>query len=401
MPVNITYMGTKKDLAPLVAQVIRQCQQGILLDAFAGMCSVAEQVGVARQIWTNDIQVFASEVGAALFASRDEPLGPLTTADIHFDAFERHRSRLAKRYAALVDAEDAVLECGSFSAFTRCRGRLSRLVTAHQQFARCRDRELFTTTYPDTYFGVRQAIEADAIIAAIATNRRLARTTDDHKRWFTIALGRALLKIANSTGHFAQFLSPKSYSYERFLRQRRRSLWTEWLFSVGELQPVGTADWRKHNRSFNEDSLALLPTLATAKHRPALIYADPPYTDDQYSRFYHIFETLMLYDYPTVFGAGRYRSRRYQTPFSQKAQAVPAFDRLARSAATTGADFVLSYPSNGLIHQAGSDPKDILRRHFRTVERCHSIPYSHSTFGASKGAAQSKVTELIYLARTS
>jgi adenine-specific DNA-methyltransferase len=401
MPVNITYMGTKKGLAPLVAEVIRQCQQGVLLDAFAGMCSVAEQVAVTRQIWTNDVQVFAAEVGTALFASRDEPLGALITADMHFAAFERHRSRLAKRHVALVDAEDALLECDCFSAFTRCRVRLSRFVTAQQQVGRRRNRELFTTIYPDTYFGVHQAIEADSIITAIASNHRLGRTTDDHKRWLTIALGRALLKIANSTGHFAQFLSPKPSSYERFLRQRRRSLWAEWLFSIGELHPVGTADWRQRNRSFNEDSLALLPKLATAKHRPAVIYADPPYTDDQYSRFYHIFETLVLYDYPAVSGAGRYRSHRHQTSFSQKAQAVRAFEGLAQSAANTGADLVLSYPSNGLIHQVGGDPKDILREYFRTVECCHSIQCSHSTFGASKGPAQSNVTELIYLAKTS
>ena len=32
------------------------------------------------------------------------------------------------------------------------------------------------------------------------------------------------------------------------------------------------------------------------KQRPAIIYADPPYTDDQYSRFYHLYETALLYD---------------------------------------------------------------------------------------------------------
>jgi adenine-specific DNA-methyltransferase len=353
MPVNITYMGTKKELAPLVADVIRQCQSGLLLDAFAGMCSVAEQVGTSRQIWTNDIQVFASEVGTALFASRDEPLDPLRTADLHFGAFDQHRAILSKRYALVLDAEGALLECDTFTAFSRRRNTLTKLLTAQRQTRSRRHHELFTTIYPDTYFGVRQAIEADAIIAAMAMTYRLGRTSDDHKRWLTIALGRALLKIANSTGHFAQYLTPKASTYERFLRQRRRSLWSEWLFSTGEVQPVGTVDWRQRNRSFNEDSLVLLPTIARTRRRPAVIYADPPYTDDQYSRFYHVFETLMRYDYPAVFGAGRYRSDRYQTPFSQKAQAAPALEKLAREAAKTGADLVLSYPSNGLVHQAG------------------------------------------------
>src|ERR1017187_1005822 len=107
MPVNISYMGTKKDLAPLVAEVVAQCQRGVLLDAFAGMCSVAEEVGTRRQIWTNDIQVFASEVGTALFASHDEPLCPLRIAELHLPAFAQHHDRLSQRYAALLKAEDA------------------------------------------------------------------------------------------------------------------------------------------------------------------------------------------------------------------------------------------------------------------------------------------------------
>jgi adenine-specific DNA methylase len=131
MPVNITYMGTKKELAPLVADVIRQCQSGLLLDVFAGMCSVAEQVGTSRQIWTNDIQMFASEVGTALFASRDEPLDTLRTADLHFGAFDQHRAILSKRYALLLDAEDALLECDTFTAFSRRRVKEFRNTASH------------------------------------------------------------------------------------------------------------------------------------------------------------------------------------------------------------------------------------------------------------------------------
>jgi adenine-specific DNA-methyltransferase len=240
----------------------------------------------------------------------------------------------------------------------------------------------------------------DALIHAIATAHQAGHTSADQKRWLLIALGRALLKVSNSTGHFAQYLTPKAASYKRFLRQRRRSLWCEWLFSIGELQAVGTTDWRARNKSFNEDSLVLLPKLARAQYRPAVIYADPPYTDDQYSRFYHIFETLMHYDYPPVVGAGRYRKDRYQTPFSQKAQSASALERLAIAAAMAGSDLVLSYPTNGLIHQTGIYPKALLQKYFRTVECCHAISCSHSTFGASKGPAQTNVTEFVYLART-
>lgn len=54
-------------------------------------------------------------------------------------------------------------------------------------------------------------------------------------------------------------------------------------------------------------------------------YLDPPYTIDHYSRFYHVLETLVAYDYPeleekTFHGKkylmnGRYRNDRVQSNY--------------------------------------------------------------------------------------
>jgi adenine-specific DNA-methyltransferase len=81
MGVNISYMGTKVNLAPAVAEVIQHGRWGVLLDAFSGMCSVEEAVGTQRQVWNNDVQVFAAEVARAVFTSVDEPMNPLTAAN--------------------------------------------------------------------------------------------------------------------------------------------------------------------------------------------------------------------------------------------------------------------------------------------------------------------------------
>ena len=81
MGVEITYMGTKRALAPAVADVIGQAQTGTLLDAFSGMCAVGEAVGPRRVVWNNDVQVFASEVAKALFMSQKPPMSPLEFGD--------------------------------------------------------------------------------------------------------------------------------------------------------------------------------------------------------------------------------------------------------------------------------------------------------------------------------
>ena len=398
MGVNISYMGTKKELAPAVSEVIQQAQSGILLDAFAGMCSVGEQVASERQIWSNDIQVFASEIARALFTSRDEPPSAIHAANLHYDCFELHRLALSKICRSPLAIEMAMVEVSSFRAFQKHSALLSKCLAADAHLLRPKQNNLFTKTYANTYFGLQQAIDADAIIKSMSRSAADGRISLDQKRWLTIALGRALLKVANSTGHFAQYLKPKSRSFKRYQTLRRRSLWAEWLFSIGELQAIGTSEWRMDNRVFNEDSLLLLPKLRRSRTRPAVVYADPPYTDDQYSRYYHLLDTLVLYDYPEVTGVGLYRAQRFSTPFSLKSKTVAAFESLVRTCASMDADLVLSYPNNGLMHEVGAEPRVILKKHYRKVECCRSLPHRHSTFGASKGPAQSSVTELIYLA---
>jgi adenine-specific DNA-methyltransferase len=401
MSVNISYMGTKKDLAPIVAEVIDQAQAGIMLDAFSGMCSVGEAVGVKRQVWANDIQVFSSEVATALFTSQDEPPRPTYIADILFDEFEKKCHILTIPFRCSLEAEERLLGCDNFETFTRIRMNLTEALNNDiERFPKNpSNQNLFVTTYADSFFGVSQAIEIDAIIYSIDNSRKIGSITVDQRRWLIISLGRALLKVANSTGHFAQFLKPKQSTFKNFIKLRKRKLWAEWLSSTEEMSAVGSFEWRKNNKTFNQDCLNLLPQIARSFPRPSVIYADPPYTDDQYSRYYHLLETLVLYDYPSVTSAGLYRSDRFRSPFSIKTQAISSLDKLIGDTAAVGADLVLSYPTNGLVYEAGGNPDDLLRKYFRKVERCCAVPYSHSTFGASKGAARASVTEQIYLAR--
>jgi adenine-specific DNA-methyltransferase len=400
MGVNITYMGTKRALASAVGEVIQRAQPGTLLDAFSGMCAVGEAVGDSRQIWNNDIQIFASSVARAVFVSRDPPLSPLDCGDLHFPRFKLQRDLLLRCFSKSIDAEADMIAATSYAAFEKKLAKLARTLPKEITEFRLRSPHLFAKTYAGNYFGVRQAIEVDAIVAALCDAKSKKRITADEFRWGTIALGRALLKVANSTGHFAQYLKPKPDNFRRYLSLRQRSLWAEWLSSLASLSPVGTAEWRKGNKAFNQDSLSLIPRLKRGGADVSVIYADPPYTDDQYSRYYHIFETLCLYDYPQVFGAGLYRADRFQTPFSVKSKASKALEQFIKRCAATGADLVLSYPTNGLVTESGIEVRSVLRRHFKRVEICHSMAHKHSTFGASKGPAKAAATELIYLARS-
>lgn len=80
-------MGTKRDLTTFVSAVIADCQAGPILDVFSGMCSVGETIAPCRQVWTNDVQVFAHEVAKALFTSQEYPLRSQAVADLYYEDY--------------------------------------------------------------------------------------------------------------------------------------------------------------------------------------------------------------------------------------------------------------------------------------------------------------------------
>ena len=86
-------------------------------------------------------------------------------------------------------------------------------------------------------------------------------------------------KIANTVGHYdAYFKKPP-------VRNN---------FHIRPIQPVPI----KSLSIFREDS-----NLLAKKIRADIVYIDPPYNSRQYSRFYHVLETLVKWDNPPLYGA--------------------------------------------------------------------------------------------------
>jgi len=258
---------------------------------------------------------------------------------------------------------------------------------------------MFSITYSGGYFGIQQSIQIDSINYALRTLRDRGIISEDQSRWLMLALCLVLKKVATTTGHFAQFLSPKSNNLKRYISQRRRSIWYEWLSVIDEMEPYGTKHWRKGNRVFNVDALSLLQSLRNQNKRPTVIYADPPYSRDQYSRFYHIYETLIKYDYPLAIGKGRYRPDRFRTPFSTKSKVVDAFKALIRLSANVGSQLILSYPEKGILHSVGENARQLLKEEYSKVEIAEVIEHHHSSLGGSTGVDKYPIKELIYIAR--
>ena len=162
------------------------------------------------------------------------------------------------------------------------------------------------------------------------------------------------------------------------------------------LRPLGEAGWRRQNRAYRSDVATLLQRIRDVA---SVIYADPPYTSDHYSRYYHLWETLLLYDYPEPSGKGQYRPNRFVSQFSTKTKVRGAFEELITSAAKLKTSLVINYPENGLLPEARDTLLSLLHTYFNHAEIACEVQHEHSTLGASKGIERAPVTELIFFAQ--
>ncbi|WP_298242770.1 DNA adenine methylase [uncultured Bradyrhizobium sp.] len=401
-----TYMGTKKQIVSDVADVIARARKGPFLDLFAGISTVATAVAPARPVWCNDAERFAYDLATAKFTSLTSPI---INSDVLGGIAEyqaQNRYSLLRSFGSWILEEDELLLTGKIrriSEFNRrqiefCTSRQAeRFRTKHKQDRRA-PYALFLLTHSGGYFGVRQAADIDSLKFAFDKLLAEARIDIDQHRWYMLALCRACFSVANTTGHFAQYLEVKTASLNRFRLRRRRDVFAEWAAALKELRPYGSPDWRSQNRTFRSDANVLLQQLGRESSVPAVVYADPPYTGDQYSRYYHLLDTLLTYDYPKIEGKGQYRPERFVSEFSLKSKVVQAFEKLVANAAHLGADLIINYPENGLLPGTKESILPLLRKYFRQVELAKVIDHEHSSLGASKGVERSAVREMIFYA---
>jgi adenine-specific DNA-methyltransferase len=402
-----TYMGTKKRIASQVAQVISHARRGPLLDLFAGISCVGSAVAPRRNIWCNDVQHFAHALATSIFTAREAPRLNSFLVDDIAELATVNRRKLQAELHDFVSEEERVLQGGSFKRAMQLGDKLVRFCESarnlrmrrlHRRDAMPRPYRLFSITYAGGYIGVKQAIDLDSLRYALDQLLLERHLNKEQHRWLLLGLCKALANVSHTTGHFAQYLSIKKTTYTRFLAKRRRDVFSEWCDAVEKISPEGTEKWRNGNRTFRKDAISLLKELPSLDARPSIIYADPPYTKDHYSRYYHLLDTLLLYDYPDPIGKGQYRSGRFSSEFSVQTKVYSAFHDLISGAAKIGCDLVINYPEIGLLENPRNSLLQMMKQYYPRAEIALTIPHEHSSLGASKGVEKSAVTELVFYA---
>lgn len=409
MTLTVSYMGTKRTLAPLVVDLVRADLSGQFLDLFAGTCAVSSAIAPYSNVWCNDSLSFSSLLARQHFTSRHAPPGALIIAKILSSYFQLNHQRLTERFNDLVNLEDRavagekmrpVAQSDELARELTSTAHAKRMVAVRRGKAKATPFALFTATYAGTYLGLRQCIHVDSIRYALDAAVHDKRLSEETRRWLLLALCKAVSQASTSTGHFAQYLVCKKSNWKRHTRQRRMSIWDLFLASIDTLCPTGSKNWRARNKVTRSDANNLLRRLERSRGTkvPRVVYADPPYTDDQYSRYYHLYETLITYDYPKIGGKARYPLIRFRSSFSVKTEVEGAFEQLIGACRQLEAKLLISYPTNGLLDDSQRKITALIKKHYGRVAEVVKIAHHHSAMGASKGVEKTAVTEMLYYA---
>lgn len=204
----------------------------------------------------------------------------------------------------------------------------------------------FMKYYSGTYWSFEQCAWIDAI-------RAVAEMYRGSRLYYAImsSLVFAMSYCAQSTGHFAQFRPLKENNYKSVLMYRMKSIPVLFKKKMHELLIVLRNPLRYSFRSATLDYEDCVASL----NPETIVYADPPYSAVHYSRFYHVLETIVLYDHPQLEYKGRYRNNRYQSPFDQKSRVESAFEKLFCAVSRQQCHLLLSYSDNALLSEEQLD----------------------------------------------
>lgn len=418
----IHYLGSKLRIVDLVREVVDtvNASGGPVCDLFAGSGTVSRELSASRTVLAVDIQEYSRVICSALLTP------PIVTKDAVKQFLNKalssdHAHRLSWAIEPMVSYEAScrqqgasgnveplcqLLENASIISFQHGARRFKDTVlrsALNETVSRLREAGLedtpssITTRYfGGIYFSYIQASQIDMLLEAVTSLPLSERDT------FLAAVLSTASEVVNTVGkQFAQPIRPrfsdgrpKPNLYKRVDRDRAidaTDAFTTWIARYLAIQPSG----RKHRVTRSD----YVDALDRMEGQVSVVYADPPYTRDHYSRYYHVLETLCLRDCPAVstvridgndrMSRGIYRTDRYQSPFCIKSKAPQAFSTLFTKVRCLNVPLVLSY--SPFEKNTGARPRlmaitdiaELAHKSFRSVEVISAGRIAHSKLNRS------------------
>lgn len=417
----INYLGSKLRMLDFIEQTINNLAppNTTVCDLFSGSGAVSRIMSLSRKVISVDIQQYSKTICSALLSpaqgicidstinncTNSSAWENLNTACAELCLYEQDciKSALAGDPWPLCE----FLEQGSLIKSEE--ERYENCSTALEAVLRKTNKNLSDLNYKNSpaaiatryfggiYFSFYQTIAIDTILGEIQTS------PEEQQDTLLAALLGAASNAVNTVGkQFAQPIQPRSANGlpkkgigNRAKKDRDLDIFIEFRKMLEKYISLEKSSFEHHALQMDfSEALDLLPS------DTSVVYADPPYTRDHYSRFYHVLETICLRDAPEIsmtkakgeikISRGLYREDRHQSPFCIRSQAPLAFTTLFQKVATKGASLVLSY--SPYSDKGEEHPRvmtidqiiDLAKPYFKSVETLCPGAFSHNKLN-SKG----------------
>jgi adenine-specific DNA methylase len=369
---TIHYLGSKLRVLEFIKQVVDELdyEKNGICDLFSGTGSVSQYFSSERKVVSVDIQNYSNIICSALLIPSSDEFTRSFTKDLHTSKFV---AEYLKVFEPLITLEDSLvngklslnlesvcnfLENASLYAYLSKEENETLIPELKDAFEKTeynlksyKNNSFIVTKYfGGVYFSFKQSVILDAIISEIEK-----KDAKCHNILFASLLSTSS-DIVNTVGkQFAQPIRPRNKDGQpkkgitQQLRKDRNidvlELYRHWLKKYLNNQKteyshqILKVDYKEALKNLSDDV--------------RVVYADPPYTRDHYSRFYHGLETISLRDFPKIsktniggkekLSRGLYREEREQSDFCIRSKAPKAFEELFKLVAEKDRILILSY----------------------------------------------------------
>lgn len=410
------YMGSKRSLCGFLVEAISSAlpESGVVVDL---MCGSGVASGAFSKIWktySSDAQQFCRILAVIHGGGFDRPAAQdlisriLPIAKQHFNDLQRHLTDALEREDNLFyrdideylldEYKDFLMDFPTLSNKSKTnywdpKAEVKYRRENYTLYPYC----LFTAYFSNVYFGLRQCVEIDSLRFSIDQ-----LGDENEKNWALGALIATVSALGTTYGgHFAQ---PPIKSYNdinqinisKVIDKRSSSITHEFAVRLLNLSEQSQNSPRRIEIVPGpwENALSILDDVLGRE--PVLVYLDAPYKREEYSRFYHVLETLVSYAYPSCTGSGLTPkpSDRFKSEFFTKveSQIRDSLVRVITSILKRGWICAWSYSDSG-----AANIYEVIRCVYRK-RNCdvssYSAPYVHKSHG---GVKPKKVTEYLII----
>lgn len=332
-----TYMGIKRPIMDFVIDsIMPYCDnQTVFVDLMCGSGSVANVFSQFGKTYASDAQLFCRLLAKVQGKGFNTEKASVLLNKIYPD-YLRNMEELNRLFGESVSKEANIFHMDManlknvfetyiefinntklYSSTNCVSENINALINQRKQNSELCPYCLFTLYFANVYFGVEQSFQIDSIRYAI-------EQIDDKedREWLTgVLIITASVIASNYGGHFAQPIKIEEKNIEFILEKRKKSAWLEFSRRLAAIA-------EESENSDNEISIITGPWERTLEWLEkqlmynAVVYLDAPYKREDYSRYYHVLETLAKYDYPSSEYKSRSRSikagERFRSDFSTR-----------------------------------------------------------------------------------